>query len=578
MANVNNREFGTWHLPGRSPLVAYSQPVMDQIAEDVMAAARRGTGEETGGMLFGSADDEEVKILAYRSLPRKRRAAAFQLSEDDETILRHMLQTSGNDPELRKLVCVGWYHSHIEEQVALSEDDVRVWDQYFAFRWQVALVMRPQADGVIRAGFFFRPEKGQTRTDASLKEFDVLPPAPKSRMAADPLDEPASAPQPPADLFEAPGERGSRRWMWYTLAAGGAAVAAVAAGWYTGQTGGRGPEPAVLQSSVGLRLTEKAGMITAHWDPSSPLLRAVSAPRLEITDGARQDSLNLTPATVNSGEWTTAHLTRDVRVRLVARGANEAPVVLEAARFIGTDAPVETRTALPAPGALALRTEVSGLESDLGRQMAENRRLETRLDLSKRLLETRLAVKAAAPEPPPTPNNTAPTVTPVAPPPAAVVAPKPEASEPAPPVVTQPPATPSPAATEPLRYTGPTSGRIIWTGYLAPNSSLTIEGRRASTGSVTGALPTAQARVAVYPAEISGGGLSVFTSNASRNNTTEGRGARNGWMNTTFVFDADRARDIQLGQAPGAGNPQFIQLRSGDRPVSAAVIEWQVAP
>ena len=82
--------------------------------------------------------------------------------------------------------------------------------------------------------------------------------------------------------------------------------------------------------------------------------------------------------------------------------------------------------------------------------------------------------------------------------------------------------------------------------------------------------------MSAYPADIAGGGLSVYTPNASRANSTEGRSAQTGWMNTTFVFDAARARDVLVAEGPTTASPQRIVLRSGERAVSAVVIEWQV--
>jgi hypothetical protein len=55
-------------------------------------------------------------------------------------------------------------------------------------------------------------------------------------------------------------------------------------------------------------------------------------------------------------------------------------------------------------------------------------------------------------------------------------------------ILKPPPAEQAPAAA-PAVYSGPPSGLLVWIGRLEKNGSVTIDGRSASMGSLTGALP-----------------------------------------------------------------------------------------
>jgi hypothetical protein len=140
--------------------------------------------------------------------------------------------------------------------------------------------------------------------------------------------------------------------------------------------------------------------------------------------------------------------------------------------------------------------------------------------------------------------------------------------------------TPAPPP-EPARpsYSGPASGRLIWTGDLAPGATLTIENRRSSAGNITGMLPAASVRVSVYPAELQSGGLSVYSAQArhTAGNVVEARSAQNGWLETRYVYNPERARGVSAIEVPTQGNGYRLTLRGGDRPVRAVVIDWQVA-
>jgi hypothetical protein len=183
------------------------------------------------------------------------------------------------------------------------------------------------------------------------------------------------------------------------------------------------------------------------------------------------------------------------------------------------------------------------------------------------------SVKPAAAAPPPKPEPAAPVPQPAA----AVVEQPPTFGSDRTPVRAAPPSPEPPSAPA---YSGPTSGKFLWTGYLAPGKTVTIDGRRASTGSVNGSLPGVPVRVSVYPGEFSTSGLSVFSASPRHQNGSviEGRNAQNGWLNTRYIYDPARARDAMVSAAPSdAGAFKQLQIAGGERPVSVVVVEWSLA-
>jgi hypothetical protein len=107
-----------------------------------------------------------------------------------------------------------------------------------------------------------------------------------------------------------------------------------------------------------------------------------------------------------------------------------------------------------------------------------------------------------------------------------------------------------------------------------------VDGRRVSTGTVNNALPGVPVRLRVQPAEFTSEGISVYSSNSRFQGGTvkEARSARNGWMNTQYVYDPAKAGNVSLAVVPSeqGGYRQFM-IRSAGQPVAAVVIDWEIA-
>jgi hypothetical protein len=230
----------------------------------------------------------------------------------------------------------------------------------------------------------------------------------------------------------------------------------------------------------------------------------------------------------------------------------------------------------PIAESLRLRADISQIRQNLDAQLAENETMKARIrDLDEKLAQLSGARRvAAAAKQPPAATLASPSQTPDPPKPST-----------APPPGQELPARessalnrlPAPAASV-RPVAGASSGRLIWTGYLAPGATMTIEGRRASAGSLNGALPQAPLRVMIYPAEFSSGGLSAYSSQPRHvaSNAVEQRSAETGWLSVRYVYSLERARALTVIETPVAANGYKLTLQSGDKPASVAVIDWQL--
>jgi proteasome lid subunit RPN8/RPN11 len=618
--------FHTCGLPDRAWRVKYSAAAL----EEILKAALDGFlsfpfgGLEVGGVLFGAVEGDEVRIVTSRPVACEHAfGPGYTLSEHDENGLREALESPG-DPSLAGLVPVGWYHSHTRSGLELSATDLDLHDRYFPEPWQVAVVVQPGYSKPSRIGLFLREPEGSL-AEAPCLQFEASALGGAAPSAARPAEEPApeAPPEPPPVEAPAGAEAGSaveeplleafppesavrfqeRPWgkIW---AAVGVAGLVLLVGWILIAGLWRKPP---IPVSLALRLVEKDGRLDIRWDGAAPPVRQAQRGWLEITDGLAEVVFPLDAKLLQAGSWSMVRQSPEVRVRLRVQSPDAAPIE-ESAQFLGPPpgAVVPRATETPGPKE-ATQEEVAKLRAELESQLAESSRLERRLkELAKeppqpaslgppqpsppasaepakaaprRVFHAPQMVarrakreELAPPEVVETPSSSVPGLlragrlpdAPVAPPPAE--APKPAVAE---------VAKPAPAPR------GPQAGRVIWTGSLPQGSVLTIENRRPSSGSLTGELPSAPYRLGASPAEFAAGGLTVYSANPrfARQAYTEPPGPQNGWNRTVYRYDPRVARDLVVVEAPSARNGwNRIVLRSGERPLSVLLLEWEIIP
>jgi len=169
-----------WRIPQCLFLIECSAAVLDRIRQEVETARDMPGGErETGGVLFGVQEPGRIGILACSPLPCEHAMGpGFVLSEKDEKRLAQLTASVANDPGLIGLRALGWYHSHLRSKIFLSARDLQVHSRHFDSPFQVALVIRPESERPVRAGFFFREPSGQMRAESAYEEFTIETPPP----------------------------------------------------------------------------------------------------------------------------------------------------------------------------------------------------------------------------------------------------------------------------------------------------------------------------------------------------------------------------------------------------------------
>ena len=186
---------GVWAPRGSPIRIEYSLEVLEQVRA-ACASAHRGT--EGGGVFYGSYSDGVACIEAWRPIACEHaQGRVLALSERDRAALLESLRAAKTDAGLAHVKAVGCFVSHTRGDLTLTEDDRRLFDEFFPERWQVLLIVRPFRMGVTRAGFFVRDANGRLDS-ASLQEFTIgvqqagaapPPPAPQPQHA--PRPEPA---------------------------------------------------------------------------------------------------------------------------------------------------------------------------------------------------------------------------------------------------------------------------------------------------------------------------------------------------------------------------------------------------
>jgi hypothetical protein len=182
LANVSPEQstapasFYVWEVPGKNLVVHLDYGVVDRLLLEVMrgfgAIPRRGA--EVGGILLGTFEIGEKKVVRVEDFEpvscEHRRGPSYLLSEGDERRYAETLARWRPGPD-RRMYTVGCYRSHTREGMALSAEDLVLFDSHFPDLSSVFLLVKPFATRVSLAGFFFREEEGKVHNDPTYLEF-----------------------------------------------------------------------------------------------------------------------------------------------------------------------------------------------------------------------------------------------------------------------------------------------------------------------------------------------------------------------------------------------------------------------
>jgi len=186
--------YALWISSDGSLRVSYSLALFSEIDALVNDGYRRIAhgGIETGGILFGTTNENSVSIEAYRPIECQHAfGPSFVLSESDLTALREQLAASDADPELRGLKPIGWFLGHTRSPLQLSDREAAWFDSFFPQPRSLTVLVKPERFHPTRFGFLVRTGQGQVERDAS-QNTAILP---LSSQAAAPIN-----PQPPPSL------------------------------------------------------------------------------------------------------------------------------------------------------------------------------------------------------------------------------------------------------------------------------------------------------------------------------------------------------------------------------------------
>ena len=124
----------------------------------------------------------------------------------------------------------------------------------------------------------------------------------------------------------------------------------------------------------------------------------------------------------------------------------------------------------------------------------------------------------------------------------------------------------------------PANGTLIWTGRLRKNATLVIEGRNATSGTLTGELPGKPVQFRVYPGDLGDNGILVFTASAQdARKGWDSPGPQNGWNRIMYEFAPRTAADLEIQEAPGPGNGwKRLVLRCTNPRLSVILVKWSL--
>ena len=548
---------------GDRATIEYAPAVMEdlrRISVDGFIAFGHG-GLEIGGILYGVRDGDRLSILACAKLQCEHALGpGFVLSAKDREALERLLIPPAG------LETVGWFRSHTRSGLPLDGSDQERFERYFGRERSAGLVLKPTHWGTAEAAFFVREIAGGI-FPLEPRSFTIEPPKRKQQESLPPerpaaetqrAEVPAPAePTPASEVIEIipPVVRSGRRWfkLACALALVGAALALYS--W---------PR---ASNNLGLQAYAAApGQIRIEWNHNSlPVLNGTSG-NLQIRDGDTERTIPLDrdQLQVSSLVYLQTNSRITVRMHVDPSQPGKAPTE-EAIEVVGSPAPSSTQTAeLPQPQPPQVQPQIeerSRMVVDVGVPAPKAQKPTSEPSpLAARKFQASFPQREA-----PAPREAILPVAPVAPTGMNVDLTLPDILKTA----------PMPAKPAPQGYTGPRSGRLIWTGDLDRRGVIEIERDRSSIGALSGSLCSIAAAYRVAPAEFTRDGLMIYTSEGSANGRREPPSKSNGWNSVQFVYDPARASELVVLEQPSqVNNFGRLVLRNNLRTYHVVVIDW----
>ena len=531
--------------------LAYTSRAENGVIVDCLHSVLRQIGElasenEISGILLGTREEGSVRILAFRRLvPKRSFTRAATLSDTEREAVARLIAGPPAEGELYGLEPVGWFRAQPRRELDLSPWELQLLNEFFTDSPQVGMALRPASAGPTRARFYVREPNGFLASVHRNLIVPVVPGGPMLTVEAEPPRPETPRPDPLASEIDLPaphprdrrrdledeepeGRRGvPRQWgalVWRTVSS--LVIAAFVLGYWWTSPSREAANRAKAERSI------VAGDV--RQSPRAPaagsLDLAAKAPPEQPPDTKSVDDLLRGDEHVPSAK-EIAELTKD----------------LKPARDL---APLdEERTGRPKADRDAARTEPPPPPSKETRAL---RPLRFTTPPRKNVMTAELAA------PPVLARET----------PAAVFPALPQSLTVVPPARTPPPRTAAAPA--------PANGSLIWTGRLRKNSTVIIDGKTASLGTLTGELPGRPVQFRVYPGDLGDDGILVFTARPQdARNGWDSPGPQNGWNRIVYEFDPHNAAGVEVEEAPGPGNAwKRLVLRCTNPKLSVIYVKW----
>ncbi len=344
--------------------------IRDFAVDGYLRLARGGI--EVGGVLFGTQQDQQIKIKAWRPIACEHaNGPSFQLSSKDKSGLIRLLEEAKDESDLHGLEPVGWFVSHTRSDISIRIEDGIFWEKYFPQNWQIALVVKPSRFQPVQAGYFFRTGS-QTPLDPCLQEF-VLPaaqvekrplrekrewtPAPpdvKHEIVEEPVLQETAVQSPPrtyrelAPAYEVPFVREQLRPKpnYRRLLV---AFLSVVAGTLLGIVGRLGflYYSDTHQPNLGLSVSEENQELRVRWDKERIREWKATTAEIRFREATGETVKTIAAEALMLGACSYVRKSGDVQVQLKVFRDGKSPVV-ELARFLGP-LPTAIEESKPAP-------------------------------------------------------------------------------------------------------------------------------------------------------------------------------------------------------------------------------------
>lgn len=528
----------TWSFPICPHRVGIGLPIIEALQQELA-----GGGEPRQGLLFGQSVAGITQIDEWRTLPSL-----------DRDVFETTLPIDARN-------AVGYYCIREGSSFVLSPAEVALAQEFFRKPGAVVLLIERRRKGPAEASFFF------WRGDVFVHNLPLPFPFHAGILSGE-TPGLADVPKAPPARMPAP-TRAQRRALRLGLycATAMAAGGLLAAIFHDRREMPMVPLPGQPQTgqpaSAAVWIpTQPKRDLELTWNPQTEAVLAATAGVLKIEDAGVTRQMSLDVGELLLGSILYAPASERIRVELTTlqRDGRMAPVTVAAQLAVPAySTPVAASPVLPTKGDLASGND-RGIEPPPKKQEADRRPPLKRFDMTG--ADRPAAAPSAIPE---VPQESLPPVSP-----AVLTATLPPSL-----LAPTPPPAPPKAAPAPARPAMPRAGRVIWTGSLARQGIVELDGRSASVGSLNGALPGAPVSLSITPAEFGPDGLMVYTTDASRHNRMEPASAGTGWNRVTYVWDPERVRQISVLEAPNPNNGfNRLALRNDARRCSMILIDW----